>query len=79
MNRRYYLTINIVLDYESNPEVSPDEVRTQLQKFINDGTVCAIEEYDDWREGGQTVFEVSLSSPGPMSKEFELWLEDICG
>ena len=78
MKRRYYLTINIVLDYESNPEVGPDEVRTQLQKFVNNGTVSDFEEYDDWREGGQTVFEVSLSNPGPMFEEFRSWLEDIC-
>lgn len=78
MHRRYYLTINIVLDYESNPEVGPEEVRTQLRRFINKGTVCTIEEYDDWQKDGQTVFEVSLSEPGPMSDEFKHWLEDIC-
>lgn len=78
MKRRYYLTINIVLDYESNSEVCPDEVRTQLQRFVNDGTVSDFEEYDDWREGGQTVFEVSLRDSGPMSEEFRSWLEDIC-
>ena len=78
MKRRYYWTVNIVLDYESNPEIGPDEVRTQLQRFKNDGVLSDFEEYDDWQEGGQTVFEVSLSDPGPMSEEFRFWLEDIC-
>lgn len=78
MKRCYYLAINIVLDYESNPELGPDHVRTQLQRFVNDGTVSDFEEYDDWREGGQTVFEVSLRDSGPMSGEFKRWLDDIC-
>lgn len=78
MKRRYYLKVNIVLSYENNPEIGPDEIRTQLLRFVNDGTVRCFEEYGDWYEIGQVVFEIALFSPGPMPEEFRRWLEDIC-
>ena len=70
--------MQIVLDYESNPEVGPDEVGTQLQRFVNKDVIRDFTEYADWQEGGQTVFEVSLFESGPVPEEFRLWLEDIC-
>lgn len=69
---------NLVLDYENNAEVTPDQVETQLRRF-QARYELDYEMLGHWAPGDEVVFEVNLHKPGPIPKEISLWLDDTFG